>query len=200
MSKKSLAVIVGAATLFATPAMAGPDGAFSGPFIGGEAGFQRNKVELTAPGNVALKDRDKGFNLRGLAGYDVTMGDSLVLGVELGLGRGGPEVDHTQGTASFKADPGLMLDASARAGILATPSTLLYGRVGYANSKIDITATNTDITDGTFTRDKRKGGLMFGAGAEFAVTDGLRLRTEYRRSKTGDLKSDQALIGVILSF
>ena len=200
MSKTLLSLLVGATSLFAAPAIAETGGSFNGPFVGGEIGLQRNKFEITAPGNVALKDRDKGFNLRGFAGYDFTMGDSFVLGGELGIGRGGPKVDDEDGTASFKADPGLMFDASARAGFLATESVLLYGRVGYANTKIDVTATNSAVTNGSISQDKRKGGLLLGAGAEFAVMDSLRLRTEYRRSKTGDLKSDQALVGVVFDF
>ena len=200
MSKQLLILLIGATSVMASPAFAETEGTFTGAFIGGEVGLQRNKYEITAPGNIGLKDRDQGFNLRGFAGYDITMSDRFVLGAELGIGRGGPEVDDEDATAAFKVDPGLMFDASARAGFLVTDSALLYGRVGYANSKLDVTATNTAVANGSIRQDKRKGGLLLGAGAEFAIMENFRLRTEYRRSKTGDLKSDQALVGIIFDF
>jgi|AntAceMinimDraft_11_1070367.scaffolds.fasta_scaffold05945_2 outer membrane immunogenic protein len=193
----TLAALVSAATL---PAFAQNADGFSGFSAGTEIGIQKNKIEVTAPGAVNFKDSSRGYALRGFAGYDFAISDSLILGGEAGLSLGGPSVKKSSDTARFRADPGVMFDISARAGLAVSESVLLYGRAGYSNSKIDISASNTAVPGTATDRDKRKGGLLLGAGGEWAMSDALNLRAEYRRAKHGDLKSDQLMLGGVIRF
>jgi len=193
----TLAALASAAIL---PAIAQNADGFSGFSIGTEIGIQKNKIDVTAPGAVTLKNSDRGYALRGFASYDFAVGDSLLLGVEAGLSLGGPDVKDTSGTASVRADPGITIDISARAGLAVSESVLLYGRAGYANSKIEVSASNTAVPGTSVNSDKRKGGLLLGAGGEWAMSDVLSLRAEYRRSKLGDLKSDQVMLGGLVRF
>lgn len=173
---------------------------FTGLSVGAEIGIQKNRFEMTAPGAISLKDSSRGYAVRGFAGYDFALTDHLVFGGEAGLSLGGPNVKETSGTASFRADPGLMIDVSARAGVAVSKSILLYGRAGYSNSEIEVSAANTALAGSVIDTDKRKGGLLLGAGGEWAMTDALNLRAEYRRAKHGDLKSDQLMLGGVIRF
>ena len=193
----TLAALASAATL---PAFAQNADNFSGLKTGVEIGMQKNKFEVTAPGALNLKDSKRGYALRGFAGYDFAVADNLILGGEAGLSLGGPDLKQTSGTASFRADPGLMLDLSARAGIAPTENILLYGRAGYSNSKIEVSVENSALPGSLVKTDKRKDGLMLGAGGEWAMSDALSLRVEYRRAKHGDLKSDQLILGGVIRF
>lgn len=199
MFKPALASAV-VAVLAGAPALAEPTSNFEGFHAGIEAGLQRNKAEATAPGDVRLSETDTGYALRGFAGYDWRPAERMVVGGELGLGLGGPTVSGSSGTARLSADPGLTFDASARAGFLATDNALIYGRVGYANASVEVTAENSAADPARFTRDRREGGLLLGAGAEFAVRESLNIRLEYRRADLGDLTSNQVLVGGALRF
>jgi len=55
---------------------------------------------------ILSKERKKSFALRGFAAYDRQLNDVFVLGGEIGVGRGGPEISGQQGTANFTVDQG----------------------------------------------------------------------------------------------
>jgi outer membrane immunogenic protein len=198
--RKMIILAIAAAGLSAAPAFAQTGVNFEGFKAGGELSLQRSKASFTAPGNVNLSQTDKGVNFRAFTGYDMMVSDNFLVGAEVGLARGGPKVKKTQGTASLVVDPGLSFDISGRAGFLPSEDVLIYGRLGYANAKVDITATNSAATPTTLTRDKREGGLLLGVGAEMAVSDEFGMRLEYRRAKHGDLKSDNIGVGAYFRF
>jgi outer membrane immunogenic protein len=191
---------VAIASLTAFSAQAQTANQFDGLAIGLQSGLHRNKANVTAPGNVTFTDKQDGYALRALAGYDRQMADRFVLGGEIGISRGGPETNGQLGTASFSIDPGMMFDVSARAGVVAAERVLVYGRVGYANSKPDFSAANSTATPSSFSRDKRDGGLLYGVGAEVALADSIGMRIEYRRTKFSELKVRQFLIGAVVRF
>jgi len=65
--------------------------------------------------------------------------------------------------------------AKARAGI-ALDQILLYGTLGYGVARLD---PSGNVTSGAVTA----GGLVFGGGAEFAMTEQLTLRLDYTQSR-----------------
>jgi len=77
---------------------------------------------------------------------------------------------------------------------------LVYGRVGYANSKISLSASNSAATPASISSNKRRGGLLYGVGSEIALTDSIGMRIEYRRTKLDDVKARQFLIGGVIRF
>lgn len=173
---------------------------FDGFKIGAEASLQKNKVQITTPQNVELSGSDKGLNLRGFAGYDFSLSNSILLGGEIGVSRGGSTVEAATGTTTIEVDPGLTFDASARAGFIPAKNVLFYGRVGYMNSKVRLTTTNTGATPSTLSSKNRDGGLLWGVGTELKLSRGLGVRAEYRRSKLDELKTKQFVVGGYLKF
>jgi len=198
--KKNKIIALAATILLSSPVMAMANDSFNGPFIGGQIGLQSNQASITAPGNVQLTDTSKRFNFRGFAGYDWKMADQFVAGVEIGVSRGGSNTTTTQGTANFTLDQGMMLDASARAGFLAADNFLIYGRAGYASSNQSLTANNSAATPANFTSKKHSGGILLGLGTEFAVSETIGLRVEYRRAKMGNLRTNQVFAGALFRF
>jgi len=174
---------------------------FNGFHVGVEGGFQRNKAEGVAPNGVSIDDRNGGYNLRAFAGSDWRVSENFVLGVEGGLSLGGPTVKGSENGVTLNADPGLTLDVSGRAGFLATEDLLFYGRAGYGLSKINSTRATTGQTASSINRDSRLSGILLGAGAEYQVSDALRMRVEYRRQKLGsNFTSNAVMAGLAYQF
>lgn len=173
---------------------------FAGFKIGVELGAHRNKVDVIAPVDVTLEKTTTGFNARHFAGYDLELGDSFVLGGELGISRGGPDVKGNADTAKFYLDPSLGIDISARAGFKPSENLLLYGRAGLESVKYKVSIENTAIADSLKNTNDRDRGLLLGVGAEFSLSDNFGIRTEYRQSKHDDVKSRQLMAGAYFSF
>ncbi len=91
-------------------------------------------------------------------------------------------VDTIGGGTSTKIDNILML--GGRLGYLATPDTLLFGSVGYANAGMGSTTLDIDFLGaggGVELIDGRRfDGVFFGGGIETKIWDQLSLRAEYR--------------------
>jgi outer membrane immunogenic protein len=105
----------------ATPALA-QDATFQGPRVEAVAGWDNVKSNgLSA----------SGFVYGGAAGYDLQRGN-LVVGVDGEIT--GNTTDKTFDTAIIKG--GRDLYAGVRIGFVVAPSTLVYGKVGYDNSRI----------------------------------------------------------------
>jgi opacity protein-like surface antigen len=187
-------LMIGAATAHAEE----PENKFSGFKIGANLSWDRLSVDRDVAGVTPRIDAGKGgIGGRGFIGYDVAIGP-VVLGAEAGIGIGGrtPRQDVTGGR--YGVDPGLSWDLSARAGVAVDPSVLLYGRVGYRWQR-----TATGLVQGAETtrRTTTEGGLTFGGGAEFAVSDRVALRAEYMRTNFGGgLKGNQFRLGASLRF
>jgi outer membrane immunogenic protein len=77
------------------------------------------------------------------------------------------------------------LYVGGRVGFPLAPATLLYGKVGYTNARI-----NTRYTTGTTTvRDKAEAdGLRLGAGLEHAIGPRTYVKGEYRYSNYKEIE------------
>ena len=139
-----------------TPAIANDDGLFDGAHIGAEAGWQRNKIKINDTSNQEFDSSNSGYDVRGFAGYDRQIGERFVLGAEAGVSLGGPTTDLAVNGASLSVDPGLTFDVSSRAGVVMGEKALVYGRVGYGNTKLDVTAANSATTNFIATAGGRK--------------------------------------------
>lgn len=165
---------------------------FNGPRVGVDVGLQKDRLRAAVSvGGVTAADTlsSNGFGYGVNAGYDATLGGRAVVGVEVGAsGRTGTiagPADLGAGT-SFKALR--TLTASLRAGVLATPDTLLYGRVGYANGRFR-------YTDPTGSDSASRDGLVLGVGAEHAFTQNVSARIEYDHTNFKTWRADPGPIG-----
>lgn len=172
MRKFVLALAVSAA--FATPAMAED---FSGPYIG-------TGVTLD---NVQGSGDFEGLGVSGLgatafAGYDISLGTSVFVGVEANADLNTADVEGVE------ADWGW--GVGARAGVKLNPSTALFARLGYARNRVSI-----DDVSGW------GDGVRYGAGVQTALTDKVSLRAEVSQfNYEQDLINNQATLSLSYGF
>jgi opacity protein-like surface antigen len=91
---------------------------------------------------------------------------------------------------------------SARAGVLATPRTWIYGRLGYAAERtMEVFGGPTIQILAIPPEPKWRGGLQLGGGAEFAATRKTSVRAEYRHNDYAKrCDANQFLIGAAFHF
>jgi len=101
-----------------------------------------------------------------------------VLGAQLGVSVGTSDaVSSGAAVDPVMLDPQRSVDVTARAGYLATPSTLIYGRAGYANDRVRTTVV---APTGTTRISENRDGWLVGGGLERRLTDRISARIEYR--------------------
>lgn len=174
---------------------------WSGGYIGAQAGYawgDSTYTEPEYPGYEAHFDPD-GF-LGGIyAGYNYQLGNNVVLGGELDFALSGVDGeslyysdytedpwDDTLGTAEMKWSGALR----ARAGYAFDRfMPYLAGGVAFARYEYGIWDSSDDTG---FNASETMTGWTIGGGAEYAATDNLILRAEYRYSDFGDNRVDEA--------
>ncbi len=181
--------------LAAAPAVAqtADDALFDGPYVGVQAGWGRRAIE-----GIGIDKHRSGVDYGAYAGYDARLGQSLVIGGQAAIGAGGRTLTNTIPTVGTNGvDPGLNWSVSGRAGVLVTPTVLVYGRAGYGREKVrNIFPSSTGTTDREWLD-----GLIVGGGAEMALSRRISVRAEYRYSDFDrDYNTQQALIGVSFRF
>jgi outer membrane immunogenic protein len=141
-----------AAAAVAAPAFAQDAAPFTGPRAGVIAGYDK------------FDGRD-GFTYGVSAGYDVAVTPGVTFG---------PEVSFSDSTTSAGAGAEVSRDlaASVRLGYVVNPRALVFGKVGYANTRIDFGGAGASFE-----------GVRYGGGVEFAVTGNTYISAEYQRSE-----------------
>ncbi len=181
---------------------AGDTPTFGGAKVGMDMDYRWTDADHALPRIASSIDRKKGgVGYRARIGYDAQMGNLLVIGAEAGIGRGGRTLTTASPLGEYMVKPRWTWDVSGRAGILAAPTVLLYGRAGYSwlriREKTDFRATTSkDLSTSSTAK-----GLLYGGGLEVAVSPGLFVRAEYNRVNYGDgLKTSKALLGITAGF
>lgn len=188
------AAVLAASTAFAAPAFAQDiNPAFTGPRIAVLGGY-----DTIRPGSSEDADNDSndqsvdGFLYGVEAGYDFAI-SGLVLGVDFELNDSTGKVENDMGDVEGfgfgRVSPGRDLYVGARGGVLATPSTLVYGKVGYTNAHLDLLTRS-----GTTEREENYelGGWRLGAGVEQAIGTNTFAKIEYRYSNYEDAEFEFA--------
>lgn len=145
-----------AAAAVSAPAFAQDAAPFTGPRAGVTLGYDK------------LGGED-GFAYGVSTGYDIALAPRVTFGPEVSLsdttiGAGGTEISRD-------------LAASVRLGYVVTPRVLVFGKVGYANTRIEASNSNAGASFE---------GVRYGGGAEFAVTGNTYISAEYQRSEYED--------------
>jgi outer membrane immunogenic protein len=179
--KMRFAILLAAgAAVTAMPAMA-QDSDFSGPWVAGVAGYDRNQAGSSQDDGV---NADLDQNAEGLIygvqlGYDADMG-SMVVGAEAELTDS--TADSTYGNAYTNfglgtVDAGRDIYVGGRIGFKATPSTLIYGKGGYSFGRFNFIGT-----DGTtsYNENLDANGWRVGAGVEQKLGSNAFAKVEYR--------------------
>lgn len=189
-----------AACAFSSPASAET---FDGPYVGVSAGWERGELDRRVTDTVVLdgKAARDAFALGAYAGYNKKVGGQFVIGAELGFsGTVDDKVRAVSLGSPVTVDPRYSFDLSARAGYLVSEKALVYVRGGYANQRIRVTSS----APGAATISDNLDGWQIGGGLEYALTDHISTRLEYRYSDFGrnGAKYDrhQTLVGVSYNF
>ncbi|WP_294330015.1 porin family protein [uncultured Sphingomonas sp.] len=162
----------------ATPAFA-QDSTFQGPRVEALAGWDNVKGNGTSL---------SGFTYGGAAGYDLQL-EKTVLGIE---------GEVTGSTAKktfddFSSSTGRDLYVGGRIGYIVAPATLLYGKVGYDNSRVVERSEEGRLA-------KNLDGLRLGAGVEHSFGKYYG-KLEYRYTNlTQNLVRHQVLAGLGVRF
>jgi outer membrane immunogenic protein len=160
---------------------------FNGGYVGAELGWQQDRLsaDYTRAGTTArFGENGSSLGYGGVLGFDARVGPGFVLGAEASASG------TTKGYDAFGLDirPGRTLGLAARAGVLATPSTLVYGRGGWVNGRFS-------VSDGVQRVSNNRGGWTAGGGIEQMITDNVSVKAEYRYSRFNRFEADPADLG-----
>lgn len=193
-----VATLASASALYAVPAAAQDRDPFNGPHVGIELTRDSNQAtQAGAPLKPEGRDR-KGLAVRGHVGYDFSLAGVAVAGVEAGIGTGGRTVSQPSlAGGTYRLDPALTYDLTARAGFVPTEGVLVYGRGGYRWLK-----TRRIIADqltGNGVDKVTEKGFTYGGGLEYAATQAVSLRAEFMRTNF-DRRLTQNKVALGLSY
>lgn len=194
--KKVLVCLATGTALFAAPAFAqSADDSFTGPRVEAILGYDITKAGSSVDDDFN-DDNDQSIDglLYGVGvGYDYDMG-SAVIGLE------GEFTDSTaktsfnrngdfEGFGLGNVKTGRDLYVGARAGIKATPNTLVYVKGGYTNARFDVLASDGETE---FSQNIDTDGWRLGAGVEQKMGSNAFAKLEYRYSNYSEGELDFA--------
>lgn len=200
--RKFFAAALVASTMLAAPAYAqDADPSFEGFRVGVIGGY-----DIIRPGSSEDSDIDgddqnvDGFLYGVEAGYDLPVGNAIV-GVEAELSESTGKVEVNSTDPNFfgfgEVGTGRDIYVGVRAGVLASPSTLIYAKGGYTNARLNVLATDgtTELRE-NFELD----GWRVGAGVEKAIGTNTFAKLEYRYSNYNNANFEFSNGGVTDDF
>jgi outer membrane immunogenic protein len=126
-----------------------------------------------------------GWSGGALAGFNLQLGSSFVVGLEVGATASTltSEYQFFDGSESidFKGTNSSWYDARLRAGVLVSPGTLIYGFAGLSRINSDLTITDTTglLGGGSMSQSYDRDAVEFGGGIEAYLARAFSLRAEY---------------------
>ncbi|MDT6941424.1 porin family protein [Brucella pseudogrignonensis] len=177
------------------PVVAAPSFTWNGAYLGGQIGYGWGKSTFSDADGEGGRLKPDGF-LGGLyAGYNFDLGNSVVLGIDgdvtyNNLKKRFSETDIDGDFASLESKLRWSGAVRARAGY-AVDRFLPYIAGGVAFGQVKNSATS--IVDGfedNFSSSKTHTGWTAGAGVDYAATDNVILRLEYRYTDYGHKNFD----------
>jgi outer membrane immunogenic protein len=185
---KKLFVTTAALALLASPALADD---FTGPVVGLSLAYSWGTVDgaLTDGTTTFSDDTDlSGFEGGLFAGYRYQFPSKFVFGAEIGgnISNADGSYSITDGvdTAELKFEKKHQFYIDLKPGYVVQDNTLLYGLVGYQNTKFEAEGfwhgTSVGTDDDTF------GGLRLGAGIEYMTEANTSFRLQYHYTAYSD--------------
>ncbi|MCR5869834.1 porin family protein [Sphingomonas sp. J344] len=181
----AIAAALAASTMIAAPALAqdSTDPTFTGFRVGVVGGYDIIRPGSTEDSDIDGDDQNVDGFLYGVElGYDIGVGGAVV-GVEAELSDSTGKVEARSTDPNFfgfgEVGTGRDIYVGLRAGVLASPSTLIYAKGGYTNARLNVLATDgtTELRE-NFELD----GWRIGAGVEKAIGTNTYAKLEYRYS------------------
>lgn len=161
---------------------------WTGGYIGLNAGYAGGQNKLTTSADVSAKDNASGFIGGVQAGYNWQF-DRTIVGIETDFQGSGLKSDAelTIGGITRGAEAKINWFGTTRARLGYTPVDrfMVYATGGVAYGKVKASL-------GEFSQSDTNVGYTVGAGAEYALTNNVTLKTEYLYTDLGKLKLDNA--------
>jgi outer membrane immunogenic protein len=143
-------------------------------------------------------DHDDKFAYGGSAGWDGIIGEKIVVG---------PEVSYLD-TKGQSCASGVLggrvctetrreIGIAVRAGYLATPALLIFGKAGYANDSQRKTFTGDPAGGTAFNTRYRTDGYQVGGGIEYSLVRNFYVSAEYKYANYYSHSSRQNVLGGI---
>ena len=181
-----------------------PAPSWTGFYIGANGGFGGNNVNYSAtfagiPESTSLNS--SGFLGGGTAGFNWQVAPIWVIGAETDFDATDISSNATATVPFATASAGTKIDwfgtVRGRAGVLVTPTALLYATGGWAYGHTTTSATATALG---FTESASSGnmqnGWTAGAGLEYAVYPWLSVKTEYLYVNLGSANVNGTVDGI----
>ncbi|MFM9865223.1 MAG: outer membrane beta-barrel protein [Micropepsaceae bacterium] len=180
---KKILLATAATVLLSAPAMAAP---YNGFYLGASAGYgtgDANQTRFGAVGGPFVSTQNDasidGWTFGVLAGHNWTVGGNVVLGLEGNWDFGGPSGDDGGSGGDINEwEQSWEASLRARLGLLVTPSTLIYGTVGYSWAEYDANVLNAPVSS----RSHTFADWTYGAGIETQLTPSMTARFQYRHT------------------
>lgn len=199
------------ALLAATTAQAADIGAptynWTGAYIGVQAGGRWAEEHLfghAANGETDFYNKPSGGLVGGYIGYNHQF-ENVMLGIEAGAALNSVTDIWTIQHYDYKTTAEQLFNINARLGYVLDKS-LIYGTAGYAHTKYKLEYIDFEYPSETTSRS----GWNIGVGAEYAVTDNIIARAEYRYYDFGKInyvgagrstyKQQTAVLGLAYKF
>jgi len=167
---------------------------WSGFYVGGHLGYGYAVTEASLP-DLGLSNRFVGLGSRGftggvLGGYNVMLSSRWLVGIEADASW--QNIRHRASNFSVTDELSLGWSASIRGrlGYLLTPTTLLFGTVGWTWSEVEF---SNDLIPESFSQ--KVDGVQVGFGVETILAGKWITRTEYLHSFYGDVQFNTLALG-----
>lgn len=157
---------------------------WTGGYIGLNAGYAGGQNKLDLSNGISAKDNASGFIGGVQAGYNWQF-DRTIVGIETDFQGGSLKSDAD--LSVFGGNPEAKINwfgtTRARLGYTPVDRFMVYATGGVAYGKVKASLGDFSVSD-------TRVGYTVGAGAEYAVTNNVTLKTEYLYTDLGKLKFD----------
>lgn len=187
---------------------------WSGAYIGIQAGGRWTEESVNAvsgEGPISLGIKPKGGLIGGYAGYNHQFGN-IVLGAEVSATLNSVSDNWNMSFTDYEDKAKSLTSLNARFGY-AIDRTLLYATGGWSHAKYSTSMRPDSSGIGYITYDSKqnRNGYNIGAGVEYAFTDNIIARAEYRYFNFGKVvheasegqtkyKQQTAILGLAYKF
>ncbi|KLE35824.1 outer membrane protein [Aurantiacibacter luteus] len=193
MKKFAALLAAGTAMAVATPALAQDNSTFTGFRVEALGGYDVSKAGSDVDNDLNDEDDQSidGFMYGVGVGYDFAFGGVLV-GLEGEISDSTAKTEFNDGDLEdlglgVRVDTGRDLYAGARVGFLAGDNALVYVKGGYTNGRYNLLAADgTNEIETNLDLD----GFRVGAGAEYALSENMFIKAEYRYSNYSEGEFD----------
>ncbi len=155
---------------------------WTGPYVGlvGGQTFGVSALDITSDDDALSYNGfgANGMTVGGVAGLSVRAADRLVVGIEGGIYASNTETSFTLGGGQVYGQNDLWYQASLKAGVLTSDTTLIYGFAGFGKVESKI-GSRSGGTETGHTDVPDRDALHAGVGVETFVNDNISLRGEY---------------------